>query len=160
MSPGGQNRSQLRTTVLNTFLHYLNILTTSMYCYHNQKNKHIKKYSAKSLVALWLGCGFWMEFNQRAEKSVTSLPLIQGSGKNLCIWPRSSWLSLCSKNNLFYSPDFNIIKLPEWMFWLSCPLSSLGDCSNLGNSHISLRQPSFWGDSTDCPPGPKPKLTF
>ena len=39
MSPGGQNHSRLRSTVLNTFLHYLNILTTSMYCYHNQKKQ-------------------------------------------------------------------------------------------------------------------------
>lgn len=42
-SPGAQNHPLLGTTVSNSCLHYLDILTTSMYYYHNQKNKHSKK---------------------------------------------------------------------------------------------------------------------
>lgn len=140
-SPGGRNCPGLRTPVLNTFLHYLNILTTGMYCYHNQKNKHIKKISSKVICgfANWLWVR-WVEFTRGAEKSVIFLPLIRGSGETSGLLAKFSLDWSLLKEQLLFPPDFNaIVQLPKWVSRLLCPLSLLSVTAPvLGSSHTSL----------------------
>lgn len=101
-----------------------------------------------------------MEFNQRAEKSVIFLPLIQGSGeisRHLAMFSLD-WSLL--KEQLFSSrSDVNIIKFRNGCFdSLATSLFSWWLLQFGGLPHFSIIALLLRG--ADCPPDSNPKLIF